>query len=673
MGRGYVLSVDEPIRVYPAASGRSMSGAHAGGWRPGVISLRENPQGLAGPEIILRHELMHEASHQTCGNRLPLWAEEAAAISFSGELALDPQAFAESPSEEAISRLRQRLTRGTRLDSETYATLARLVVTHGWPSEPCAIAKALDQQLAKAAQPEPEGLSGILIHLASGRVVESKGDMKSTYPPGSLLKIPYVAALKDDASRLLGEELARSDTEALLQRRDRLDLDRYRFLLAPVGDAPLAEPLALDDPRRQSPQFWHRYIGERDADGSFPLEATLPELARILRTALLYKPEPFLGLSRNGSLEGSTLRSQPEGERRMLKNLHALAKTGTVTDIRNTPLIGHLMVAWPAARPVYLAVFRSFGVRGAAVLGRASGLLGEWAARHPLPLASVRVRLLSLTPRETWEIQDESPTFERPLADGARLRVSSDGLFGIVSSARNSRLKRQVQGILHTSADGQTVVLETDTMSYVEAVLAAEAEDLPPEGRRAMAAVIAYNGSHGSHRHPASRSLCDSTHCMVFLGAPERQDLARKTVIDSTLLALLDKKAATGGEKWLAFSKGGAERWQRRLTFTDLQRLAGEPGVLDLRRERLRSGDVIIRLVYLESEEQVPCETFRNRFKLLSCPESIRVDPDGGGWSLSGIGEGHGQGLSVERARILADAGQDAAAILADAYGSGRE
>jgi len=46
-----------------------------------------------------------------------------------------------------------------------------------------------------------------------------------------------------------------------------------------------------------------------------------------------------------------------------------------------------------------------------------------------------------------------------------------------------------------------------------------------------------------------------------------------------------------------------------------------------------------------------------------------RVSMDFGGlWTLQGIGEGHGDGLSVERARALAQSGGSAWAILADAY-----
>lgn len=93
-----------------------------------------------------------------------------------------------------------------------------------------------------------------------------------------------------------------------------------------------------------------------------------------------------------------------------------------------------------------------------------------------------------------------------------------------------------------------------------------------------------------------------------------------------------------------------------------------ETEILDIRRERTRNGELNIHLLYPTSEEVVPCEVFRNKLKLLSCPERIRHDSNKGLWTFEGIGEGHGQGLSVEKAQSLAQGGQSALAILRDAY-----
>ena len=72
--------------------------------------------------------------------------------------------------------------------------------------------------------------------------------------------------------------------------------------------------------------------------------------------------------------------------------------------------------------------------------------------------------------------------------------------------------------------------------------------------------------------------------------------------------------------------------------------------------------------MYPEGEERVPCEVFRTALQLPSCPESIQFDPLNGSWIFQGIGKGHGQGLSVEKARTLGQSGYSASAILTDAY-----
>jgi hypothetical protein len=666
--RGYTIAAD-PIRIYPANTGGSFTAAHAGGWWPGVISLRENPRGSAGPEVLLRHELMHEASFRTCGGKLPVWAEEAAAMSFSGELLLDSQLSSGRPAEAELTSLRRRIKSGASLDRETYRTLSQLVAGHGWPLTPCVVSEAIERELRLTTGSENLSFSAILIHLSSGRILEARGDQKATYPPGSLLKIPYAAALKDAPGGVLGEELSKSDTVRLLTRRGSLDLDRYRFFLSPVKETPLGQPVFPGDLAAKTEPFWRRYIGERGTDGHFPFEANLPELARMLRACLLYRPGTFSGLSQNGFLEGSTLFAQPESDKIVLSKLSGLAKTGTVSDERGNPLIGHLMVAWPAEKPLFLAVFRGLGKTGAAVLHEASLLLGEWSVRHPVAFSSVRVRLMSLTPGESWEIVDECPVFERENPDGSKLRVSTCGRFRILSTAPKSRSERLVAGVLESAADGQTVILETDSETYAEAVLSAEAQDLPREARKAMAAVIVWNGTHGGARHPESGSLCDSTHCMVFRGEdPVEKKPAQGLSTDPALWALLMDLTAKSGH-WLPFSKGGDETWEKRIPVTDLQALVKEPAILDLRRERTRAGDVMVHLVYAENEEIVSCEVFRNRLKLFSCPDLIRFDEPTGAWVFSGIGEGHGEGLSMERARVLANSGRSASAILSDAYG----
>jgi hypothetical protein len=199
-------------------------------------------------------------------------------------------------------------------------------------------------------------------------------------------------------------------------------------------------------------------------------------------------------------------------------------------------------------------------------------------------------------------------------------------------------------------------------------VLAAEAQDLRGEAQKALRAAIFWNGIHGGHRHPDTRSLCDATHCMVFQGQAADGPGKSPGKTDIGLLNLLNEIATQKKRDWLSFSEGGVNGWERRIPFGELKQLVDEPAILDLRRERTRSGEIVVHLMYPETEETVPCEVFRSRLKLPSCPESIQSDGATGTWSFQGVGRGHGQGLSVDNARALGGSGTSAAAILRDAY-----
>ncbi len=664
---GYAVPTgDDPVRVYPAGTTASFNAFHAGGWRPGVITLRENPQGAAGPEIYLRHELMHEASFRTCGGKLPHWAEEAAAMSFSGELGL--QTTVNQPSRVELETLQQRLRVGAKLNRRDYQALSSLLVLHGWPLKPCTVSEDIEKHLILPNTAGDAAFSYTLIHLLSGRTLESKGDLKGEFPPGSLLKIPYAAALKEGSPKGIGEELAASDTNKLLQRKGSFDLSLFRLLISTVRDAPLGHPVPAAELQEKHDGFWRQYLGERSEDGLFPLEANLSEVALMLRASLLYRPEFFAGLAQNGFVETSTLYGESELDKLALRNLQALSKTGTVSDARGSPLVGHLMVAWPADSPAYLAVFRSLGVNGAANLHRAAKVLEQWAQRFPRDSAKVRVRLLSLVPRGSWEVVDECPSLSVENDQGRKRRVSTCGKFRILCGARGSRSERLVSGVLESTVDDQTVVLETDPETYADAVLAAEAADLKGEGRKALRAVIVWNATHGGVRHADTGALCDSTHCMVFQGEIPGHRQEHGPTTDRTLLRWLDQVAHQYGLEWLPFSKGGSDEWRRTVSVPELHRLVTEASVLDIRRERTRNGDVVIHLVYPENEELVPCDLFRNQLKLYSCPETIQHDRDANAWLFAGVGEGHGEGLSVEKARASARAGSNALRILGDAY-----
>ncbi|MEN6438703.1 MAG: hypothetical protein ABFD97_08970 [Syntrophobacter sp.] len=666
---GYrVPANSDPIRVYPA-DGPDLKHLEAGGWRPGVISLRPDPLGTLGPKTYFRHELMHEASFRSCYGKLPLWAEEAAAVDFSGELAGVAQP-AEIPTGE-LEHLREKIRIGAPFDARAWLTLKLLIAAHGWPREPCAISKEIQKLVSPPPVPVDAIFSAVVISVASGRILESKGDLQGRYPPGSLLKIPYAASLGGEQDETLADELSKSDTGKLLERKSKLDQAAFSRLLSPAGDSNLLRALQARAGTEsvRDEKFIRTCLGERDEEGGFPFQANLPELALVMRSSLLYRPDAFPGLSRNGFSEGTTLYRESLRDRKTLEKLHAIAKTGTVSDGRGNPIVGHLMVAWPAENPVYLAVFRIVGGGGASSLWRAVQFLEKWSAVHPVGEADARVTLMTLTPHDSWEIINESTGFDRIGPDGWRHQVSTRGKFRILSSAKGSRTERFVSGILEVNPDRSRLVLKTDLESYVDAVLSSEARDLGGEATEAMRAVIAWNTIHGRFRHPETRSVCDSTHCMVFMGDyGEPSKRSGKTRFE--LIRLLDDIAAERGLEWLPFSKGGAEAWEVRIPQPEAARITGESALLDIRRERTRSGAVSIHLYYEEGEEKVPCDLFRLRMKMPSCPETIAYNAGNNEWVFRGTGQGHGQGLSVERTRELSKSGFSAVQILKDAYSS---
>jgi hypothetical protein len=496
----------------------------------------------------------------------------------------------------------------------------------------------------------------LLINLVSGRILESSGDQNQAFPPGSLLKIPYAAALNQASPAAIAEELANSDTEKLLNRKAAVQGELHHLLLSAIK-----HNLAVDHP--QQLQDWRVYLGERAVDGSFPIQANLPELAFTLRAALLAKPDYFRGLTQNGFTPSSTLAKQNPADKQGLQRLQALSKTGTVSTAKGQVLVGHLMLAWPAEHPVYLAIFRQAETKGAAILASAAKSLKTWQQRYPVNWATVRVRLLTPAPRDSWQPIADCPELSSGLA-----HFTLCGQYRIIANSKNSRSERRVNGVLYQPADQKALVLETDLASYVEAVVSAEAEQLTGQAREAMIAVVAWNARHGNHRHIETNALCDTTHCMVFLG----QDVDKKPLatlkINAELLAWLDQLAQRQHLNWLSFANGGDQAWQKQLSTEQIATAFKESQILEIRRERRKDQQIFVHLLYADSEETISCEVFRNSLKLPSCPDAISRLPEQPLWSFQGIGVGHGLGLSLLQAQALAEQGYTAKQILHDAY-----
>jgi len=276
--RGYEIpTAADPVRAYPAATSEHFSSFHAGGWRPGVMVLRMHPEGGTKVEMVLRHELMHEASLRTCRGKLPLWAEEAAAMSFSGELS--GAQGADMPTDADLANLRRRVRVGARLDPDSWRTLSSLVACYGWPTKPCARSETIEKLVSQPPAPNETGFSYVLVSLISGRLLEARGDLETCYPPGSLLKVPYAAALREAPPAEVSRELAASDTEQLLSRRANLEWERLRFLLSPARESALSASTPPEEGGGEDERFWRQCLGERAVDGGSPsmrISSTLP-------------------------------------------------------------------------------------------------------------------------------------------------------------------------------------------------------------------------------------------------------------------------------------------------------------------------------------------------------------------------------------------------------------
>ncbi len=475
-------------------------------------------------------------------------------------------------------------------------------------------------------------------------------------PPGSLLKLTFAAALASANSSELGHELAASDTDKLLLRREQFSDMLYQTLLSPIAHQQL--PKHSMSTTTDNPSAW---LGERLSSGEFPIQASLPELALSLRVALLLKPDYFQGLSQNGLIPDSTLAGHAEDLLQVIRQQHVMVKTGSVSTATGQPLFGLMALAWPAPKPVYLAIFRQAGVRGAGLLSEAVSQLKQWQDSFPVSQANVRVHVLSLLSRASWQVDTDCPELTTQ-----NTRFNLCGQYRVDANGHGSRSVRYFQGVLENQANGQ-LVLTTDVFSYIEGVLSAEAQPLTGSARAAMRAVIAWNGMQGQRRHSDVNALCDTTHCMVFMGAlqPNHTDIEP---VDNHLLDELTELAHNTNTHWLSFAKGGEQRWQSYWSEAQLAQLLAEPWIQDIRRERRKTGDIWIHLYYAEQEETLSCEVFRSRLKLASCPDTITLASDQAGWVFSGIGEGHGLGLSLSRAQALSEQGMSAEQILIDAY-----
>jgi hypothetical protein len=623
-----------------------------GNWRPGLIRLRMLNSSIESTITALRHELVHEASHLTCKGRLPIWAEEAHAMKFSGELSDGKSPLAAATAAD-LAELKIAMRADNVLSKNATVALREILTKIPWSQNPCSVPKIFEDA-------RESDLSYRLIHLYTGRVLASQGSQTTLAPLGSLLKIPYLASLPSNVAETTETEdaLVRSDTGYFSKLSNQLDLPLFSSLL---GELPiLREGLT---PRS--------LLGERDPQGTFPFEKSLEESALLLRDAFLSEANRFAILAKNGDMAGSTLQHIPADLKKFLSQMRVLAKTGTISSHQGVPILGSLLLIWPKENPLYLAIIRAKNRIGADVVAESRSVLISWNRSLKTVDGIVAVDMLSLLPRAAWQRKSSCEQRAGRLPIIGMISYSRCGKFQVATAAKTAKPLREVTGVWFDDPVTKKSILLTDPFSYAEGVVEAEAADLKGEARDALLAVAMWNGvkSDAARFAKTKKGLCDNTRCMVFQGNDRLNKLSparlAKIVHD---FDYLDNISKTQKHPWLFFEKGGDSPWTKSLATAEVSTKLGLGPLIHIQRQRGRDGAVSVTFTQTQEEQTWPCELVRNRLKLLSCPDKIVLEPSNNQWIFSGVGEGHGQGLSISRATDLAKQGYVSQEILKRAF-----
>lgn len=692
--KGYTVpTAERPVSIYPLQSGEASS-LHAGGWTPGAIYLRSAPHSTFSEQTYLRHELMHEAVSRSCREKtaLPEWAEEAVAIAFSGEAGkIDPEF---SPQE--LLSLKKAVRIGASLHSTHRRVLAALVSLHGWPQEPCAVSPIIQKILTNPLEEGGErngdaDLDYVLMHVASGRIFSHQGDTETRRTPiGSLHKIPYVSFLEQKDGDGLGRLLIRSDTNQLELRQSLLfRKELCRLLMFPLRENSVGftdEANCVSLPSKV-------LLGESDAQGSTPFHYSLIDAARIVRIALLVKmfqgEGAFYSIPPHSEDRNATLHGASQEFHKELANLNGWAKTGTVSNKIGEPQWGHLVIAWPQRTPMFIALFRSQGVRGASLAERALPLLRSFHAfAQSGKVASIPV--VSSLPKAAYSIEGECRGDSRDFTPACALifgashaRYSWSGNWRVHTSARDARPVRYLRGTL---LDQERLLL-TDPLTYTDAVSESEGGGLPKAALEALRAVVFWNVTRGRARHPLFHrdgwmknfspflpKVCDTTHCMVFMGEIEIPDefdgrkrgkrYAQPSQHLLTVLDQLDAKRPLSDRGWFEFSTGGNNRWKRSFLLSEVKVKLNLSELSGVKRFRRRDGAVELHIEAPGGDHTISCDDFSLRLDLPSCPSDVSQNVENSTLDLEGVGAGHGRGLSLLEASELARGGATAEEIL---------
>ncbi len=670
---------------------------------PGTIEVRLSAVAAldASTRLALRHEVVHQFLWRRCGpsthDRL---FHEAIAVALSGEAPMWREGGYHS-----IAVAAQTL-QSTELDTpRARRALARLVSEGGQ-----GLPASLSTRLSRCADDAPwvpldvDELAGgaiqaahdalVVLHTQTGEVLEQSGAATVPQPYGSTLKpfivaaavaagrpLPVLTAAPSDPQWACGEGMpAELDVAGALQRscngwflgleahqgHAAVDLGALGEVLVRLGLSRLPADMSEAIGVRTGPTIGARALAE-----AYRLLALTTPAARDV--------DVIRALSTRGTLVGA---AGIEGLRGMA------AKTGTVRDHASRPTHGLLVAvddqlvivriragvqARALVSDVVAARRRHQGRRHEKRNVQVFGLMpeqnidvrcdGTAVTIDAIPRLASSTTLSSLLSRGRavcaggpWRVSAGRALAERPYA-GVFVRSVAPPF----SSSDETATPRQ-----RAARRGSDVLFVTSRLRYTAGVLQAEDAAIRGEARVALARVIDHDLDFGHERH-SGRPVCDTTHCMTFLGTPPDTP-------DAAVVAALSRPlSAAGLSGWLPFSQGGESPWEQTRSHDDVvaavgaftMLLAKEPGVgeapsvLVVRQETEGDADVDVT-------ERLPCERLWSPLRLPSCP--TRIERHAETWRFVGRGAGHGLGLDVEAAKAQARAGASVDAILERAF-----
>ncbi len=210
---------------------------------------------------------------------------------------------------------------------------------------------------------------------------------------------------------------------------------------------------------------------------------------------------------------------------------------------------------------------------------------------------------------------------------------------------------------------GSRLILETSEVHYVENTVASEFPNGNLETLKALSLVVRENLHHNHH---PSRPLCDTTHCQVFGQVPDLPKSVRAKIETAALQTFeleLNLESTDKSNSWFPFYLGGTQHWTLPVKTKVLQ---GQLGIKKRITSLSRLEDKLQFKFSDQTQQGVLCEKVRNQLGLLSCPDKIRHTQNS--WIFSGKGEGHGLGMNLIEANLLAAQGKEFREILKKYY-----